>query len=371
MLNLLDADKKEIECFFEAIGEKKFRAAQVQSWLYRGAMNFEEMTDLSKTLRRRLDEEVRKGTISLGGITRLAALSSSDKSTEKFLFGLSDGNAIETVLMRYKYGNSVCVSSQAGCRMGCVFCASTIGGLKRNLTPGEITAQVTAVLRHIKDEKGYSLSSKEERIGHIVIMGTGEPLDNFDNVKRFIEIVSDPHGLAVGLRNITVSTCGIVPMIGRFAEELPQVNLAISLHAPNNAVRSTLMPINRKYPIEVLMPACEDYVKKTGRRITFEYALAADRNDTEQQAEGLIRLLKRYFREKNGTAGLCHVNLIPLNKVEETGLEGSDRRKAETFCGLLTAAGVPATIRREMGADIHAACGQLRLSENNPDKTNI
>lgn len=363
MINLLDADKKEIEDYFEKIGEKRFRAAQLILWLYRGAASFSEMTDLSKELRAKLEEEETAGHITLGKLKMLDSLSSADKSTEKFLFGLADGNAIETVLMRYKYGNSVCISSQAGCRMGCAFCASTIGGLKRNLTAGEMIAQVISVLRHIKDDSGIPPASDKERIGHIVIMGTGEPFDNFDNMKKFIEIANSPQGLGISLRNITVSTCGIVPMIKRFAEELPQVNLAISLHAPNNETRSSMMPINRKYPIEELLPACEEYVKITGRRITFEYALAAGVNDTRENAEELAGLLRRYFRERNNTAGLCHVNLIPLNKVKETGMEGSDRKRAEDFRDYLISAGIPATIRREMGADINAACGQLRLNK--------
>ena len=343
MLNLLDADKKEIECFFEAIGEKKFRAAQVQSWLYRGAMNFEEMTDLSKTLRRRLDEEVRKGTISLGGITRLAALSSSDKSTEKFLFGLSDGNAIETVLMRYKYGNSVCVSSQAGCRMGCRFCASTIGGLKRNLTPGEIAGQILAAQR----ETG-------QRISHVVVMGTGEPFDNYENLSKFIRIINDPNGLNIGMRNITVSTCGLVPMIARFGEDFPQVNLAISLHAVSNEMRNEMMPVNKAYPMEVLLDACRAYTDKTARRITFEYTLVKGVNDSAEYARKLASRLHGM---------LCHVNLIPLNKVEETGYDTTERGAVLHFQQVLEECGIPATVRRELGDDIDAACGQLRLSE--------
>ncbi len=364
MIDFLDADKGQAEAFFLSLGEKRFRADQVRLWLLRGASDFSEMTDLPKALREYLREAAEKGEVSSGTLRVLELQSSKDRSTEKFLLELSDGNAIETVLMRYKYGNSVCVSSQAGCRMGCAFCASTIGGLQRNLTAGEMTAQVTAALRRAKEASGLPISSPRERIGHIVIMGTGEPFDNYENVKRFIRTVSDPAGLDIGLRNITVSTCGIVPMIERFTEELPQVNLAISLHAPNNAVRDSLMPVNRRYPIEQLMAACEAHARKTGRRVTFEYALAADTNDAGRQAEELTMLLRRHFCEKLGTAGLCHVNLIPLNKVEETGMEGSDRATAEHFRDDLLARGIPATIRREMGADIDAACGQLRLNKN-------
>lgn len=361
MINLLNLSKTELEEFFAGIGEKKFRAKQFRTWLYRGAREFSEMTDLPKDLRTRLESMQAAGDISIGGLEVLDIRSSADKSTEKFLFGLEDGKTIETVLMRYKYGNSVCVSSQAGCRMGCSFCASTIGGLERDLEPAEIAAQVIAVTRHIKDEKGLPLASNDERIGHIVIMGTGEPFDNYDNVTEFIRIVNMKDGLDIGLRNITLSTCGIVPKIEEFTKEMPQVNLAISLHAPDNETRSRIMPVNRKYPIEELLPACMKHAKITGRRVTFEYALTAGVNDSTGQAQILGNLLKKYFNAKSDTAGLCHVNLIPLNAVKETGLSATNKVQAESFKDKLESMGIPATIRREMGADINAACGQLRL----------
>lgn len=363
MINLLDLNKKETEAFFEGIGEKKFRAQQTREWLYRGARSFSEMKNLPKELIEKLSSLEETGEISIGGLNTLDMRSSSDGSTVKFLFELNDGNTIETVLMKYKYGNSVCVSSQAGCRMGCRFCASTMLGLKRNLTSGEIISQVLACLRYVKDEKGLPLSSSDERIGHIVIMGTGEPFDNYDNVKRFAELLGDKDGLGLSLRNITVSTCGLVPVIRKFTEELPQVNLAISLHASNNRDRSALMPVNDSYPIEELMPAVSDHARRTGRRVTFEYALTAGVNDSEKHATALAELLRRYFNSKNGNGGLCHVNLIPLNKVEEIGMEGSDREQAGRFMRKLEQLGIPATIRREMGADINAACGQLRLGK--------
>lgn len=363
MINLLDLNKQELEEFFVNLGEKKFRAQQVREWLYRGARNFSEMKNLPADLRNKLENMNEAGEISIGGLKVLNMKRSSDGSTAKFLFELHDGNTIETVLMKYKYGNSVCVSSQAGCRMGCRFCASTMLGLQRNLTSGEIIAQVLACLRYIKDEKDYSLSSNEERIGHIVVMGTGEPFDNYDNVKKFTELINAKDGLDLSLRNITVSTCGIVPMIKKFTKDMPQVNLAISLHASNNISRSALMPVNDAYPIEELMPVVAAHARETGRRVTFEYALTAGVNDSEKYAADLAELLRKYFNKQAGNGGLCHVNLIPLNKVEEIGMAGSDRKHVISFQQKLDEMGIPATIRREMGADIDAACGQLRLGK--------
>ncbi|MBQ9972587.1 MAG: 23S rRNA (adenine(2503)-C(2))-methyltransferase RlmN [Firmicutes bacterium] len=363
MINLLDLNKKELEDFFVNIGEKKFRAQQTREWIYRGARDFSEMKNLPGELRNRLEKMQEAGEITLGGLKILDMRSASDGSTAKFLFELHDGNTIETVLMRYKYGNSVCVSSQAGCRMGCRFCASTLLGLQRNLTAGEIVAQVLACLRYVKDENDYPLSSNDERIGHIVIMGTGEPLDNYENVKKFTELLNAKDGLDLSLRNITLSTCGLVPVIKKFTEEMPQVNLAISLHASNNTSRSALMPVNDAYPIDELMPAVSAHARKTGRRVTFEYALTAGVNDSEKQAEDLANLLRHYFNHQAGNGGLCHVNLIPLNKVEEIGMEGSGRKQVLAFQKKLEDMGIPATIRREMGADIDAACGQLRLGK--------
>ena len=262
--------------------------------------------------------------------------------TRKYLFGLDDGNAVESVFMRYKFGNSICVSSQAGCRMGCSFCASTLGGLARSLTAGEIAGQILSAER-----------DTGERISHVVVMGSGEPFDNYENLSSFIRIINNPKGLNIGMRNITVSTCGIVPMIERFGDDFPQVNLAISLHASDNERRSSLMPVNRKYPIDELISACRRYADRTSRRVTFEYTLVKDVNDSEIDADKLANLLRGM---------LCHVNLIPLNIVRERDFETTGRAAAQKFRERLESRGIPATIRRELGDDIDAACGQLRRS---------
>lgn len=336
MTNLLDFELNEMEEFFVAMGQPKFRAKQIFEWIYKGAESFDEMTNIPADLRERLRNETE---IGLPEIMRMQQ--SELDGTRKYLFGLRDGNAIESVFMKYKFGNSICVSSQVGCRMGCKFCASTLGGLIRNLTPGEIAGQILAA------EKDTG-----ERISHVVIMGTGEPFDNYENVAAFIRIINDKNGLNIGMRNITVSTCGIVPMISRFGEDFPQVNLAISLHATSNEARSSMMPVNKAYPMETLIDACKEYGKATSRRVTFEYTLVKNVNDGAKDAETLARLLKGM---------LCHVNLIPLNIVKETGFETSTRASALEFRKILEAKGIPATIRRELGDDIDAACGQLRL----------
>ena len=348
-VKLTDLEYAQLEQFVtEALGEPKFRAKQIFSWIYGGtgkdgnlrpgAESFEEMNNLPKTLREKLTA---RAAIVQPAVLR-EQISKLD-GTRKFLFGLADGNAIESVFMKYKFGNSICVSSQAGCRMGCRFCASTIGGLKRNLTPGEIAGQILAAQRQTG-----------ERISHVVVMGTGEPFDNYDNLAAFIRIINDPNGLAIGMRNITVSTCGLVPKIARFAGEFPQVNLAISLHAANDEMRSEIMPVNRTYPMDVLLTACREYTEKTSRRITFEYTLVKGVNDSTEHARMLASRLHGM---------LCHVNLIPLNKVEETGYDTTERGAVLKFQKVLNENGIPATIRRELGDDIDAACGQLRLSE--------
>ena len=349
MINLLDLTTKELEDFIIGLGLPKFRAAQIRSFLYKGVFDFDQMHNVPKDIREKLKDLEAKGEITSGKLNVLDSRESKDGSTKKCLFEFTDGNAVETVLMRYKYGNSVCISTQAGCRMGCRFCASTLLGLKRNLTPGEMIAQI------------LSVTPPGERIGHIVLMGTGEPFDNYENVKKLIELVGNPKELSIGHRSITISTCGIVPVIRKFTEELPQVNLAISLHGPNNRIRSATMPVNDAYPLEVLLPAVAEHAAKTGRRVTFEYTLVADTNDSLYHAEELAALIKANFNNKKNNGGLAHINLIPLNKVEETGLESSTRAQAEMFKARLTELGIPATIRREMGADIDAACGQLRL----------
>lgn len=348
-VKLIDLEYTQLEQFVtEELGEPKFRAKQIFSRIYSGtgkdgslrlgATSFEEMNNLPKTLRGKLEERARlvQPAVLREQISKL-------DGTRKFLFRLEDGNAIESVFMKYKFGNSICVSSQAGCRMGCRFCASTIGGLKRNLTPGEIVGQILVAQRQTG-----------ERISHVVVMGTGEPFDNYDNLAAFIRIINDPNGLTIGMRNITVSTCGLVPKIARFAEDFPQVNLAISLHAANDEMRSEIMPVNRTYPMDVLLTACREYAEKTSRRITFEYTLVKGINDSTEHAKMLASRLRGM---------LCHVNLIPLNKVEETGYDTTERGAVLKFQKTLNENGIPATIRRELGDDIDAACGQLRLSE--------
>ena len=350
MTDLTNLEYQELERFVtETLREPKFRAKQIFSWIYggltkdgnfrTGAQNFTEMNNLPKTLREKLAAQA-----ALTSLDVLRMQVSKLDGTRKFLFRLADGNAIESVFMQYKFGNSICVSSQAGCRMGCRFCASTIGGLKRNLTPGEIAGQILAAQR----ETG-------QRISHVVVMGTGEPFDNYENLAKFIRIINDPNGLNIGMRNITVSTCGLVPMIARFAEDFPQVNLAISLHAVSNEMRDEMMPVNKAYPMETLLDACRTYTETTARRITFEYTLVKGVNDSPDYARKLAARLQGM---------LCHVNLIPLNKVAETGYDTTERGAVLRFQQVLTDHGIPATVRRELGDDIDAACGQLRLSEN-------
>ena len=337
--DLKDLTIKELEHYLEALGEKKFRARQVFVWIYKGAESFGEMTNLSKELRQKLDEnaEIRRLKI-------LKVQNSEKDGTRKYLFGLEDGNSIESVFMQYKFGNTVCISSQAGCRMGCSFCASAINGLQRNLTAGEMAGQILAI------EKDTG-----EKVGNIVVMGTGEPLDNYDNLLKFIGNIHEKDGLDIGMRSITVSTCGLIPKMAEIAKDLPQINLAVSLHAPNDAIRNKLMPIGKRYPMDELLAACSRHIAQTGRRITFEYALVKGINDGESQAAELAARL----RGMN-----CHVNLIPLNRVAETGLSGTERTNAERFRDLLEKRGIQVTIRRELGSDIDAACGQLRLKNN-------
>ncbi len=330
---------KELENFILELGEKKFRARQVFGWIYKGVESFSEMTDLSKELRQKLEENAEIKKLSI-----LEIQNSIKDGTKKYLFGMDDGNSIESVFMKYKHGNTACISSQAGCKMGCSFCASAINGLQRNLTAGELIDQILSI------EKDTG-----EKIGNIVVMGTGEPLDNYENLSKFIENVHDKDGLFLGLRNITISTCGLIPKMMEFAKDFPQVNLAISLHAPNDNIRNKIMPVSKRFPMDDLMNACNQYIAMTGRRITFEYALIKGVNDSERNAGDLVARL----RGMN-----CHVNLIPLNRVEETGLAGMDRSNAERFMEHLEKRGIQVTIRRELGSDIDAACGQLRLKNN-------
>ncbi len=328
----------ELKQWMEENGEKSFRAGQVFDWLYvKRVESFQDMSNLSKPLREKLAAAFRMD--ALKEITR----QESQDGTIKFLFSLHDGHAIETVIMRHKYGNSICVTTQVGCRIGCTFCASTLGGLKRNLEAGEIVMQVLAAQK--------ALDAQNERASHVVVMGIGEPFENYDALLSFLRIINEDKGLNIGQRHITVSTSGIIPNIYRFADEKMQINLAISLHAPNTAIRSRLMPVNRRYPLEELMEACQYYIKTTGRRLTFEYGLFGSVNDRPEHAEELAELL----------AGmLCYVNLIPVNYVPERDYVRTSRNDIFAFQRILQEKGINATIRREHGSDIAAACGQLR-----------
>ena len=319
-----------------AIGEKGFRSRQIYSWIHEKLVDdFEEMTNLPKTLRQKLESayEIRRVEMEKRQISKI-------DGTNKFLFCLKDGNMVESVLMKYKHGNSVCISSQVGCRMGCRFCASTLDGLERNLTPSEMLRQVYQIQK-----------ITGERVSNIVIMGTGEPLDNYDNFLKFIHMVSDEHGLNISQRNITASTCGIVPNIRRLAEEKLQITLALPLHGSNQEKRRSLMPVANKYELHEVLEACDYYFEKTGRRITFEYSLVHGVNDTPEDAKELMGILK----DRN-----CHLNLIPVNPIKERNYEKPDKKSAENFKNKLEKNGINVTIRREMGSDIDGACGQLR-----------
>ena len=332
-----------------AIGEKGFRSRQIYSWIHEKLVDdFEEMTNLPKALRQKLEAayEIRRVEMEKRQISKI-------DGTNKFLFCLKDGNMVESVLMKYKHGNSVCISSQVGCRMGCRFCASTLDGLERNLTPSEMLRQVYQIQK-----------ITGERVSNIVIMGTGEPLDNYDNFLKFIHMVSDEHGLNISQRNITASTCGIVPNIRRLAEEKLQITLALSLHGSNQEKRRSLMPVANKYELHEVLEACDYYFEKTGRRITFEYSLVHGVNDTPEDAKELMGILK----DRN-----CHLNLIPVNPIKERNYEKPDKKSAENFKNKLEKSGINVTIRRERGSDIDGACGQLRrrygaVKEERPDE---
>ena len=327
---------EELKTEMEGLGEKAFRAKQIYEWLHKKlADDFGEMTNLSMALREKLDAqyEIRKVELQKRQISKI-------DGTNKFLFCLQDGNMVESVLMKYKHGNSVCISSQVGCRMGCRFCASTLDGLERNLTPSEMLRQVYQIQK-----------ISGERVSNIVIMGTGEPLDNYDNFVKFVHMISDGHGLNISQRNITASTCGIVPNIRRLAEENLQITLALSLHGSNQEKRKTLMPVANKDALPEVLDGCDYYFEKTGRRITFEYSLVHGVNDTPEDAKELIQILK----SRN-----CHLNLIPVNPIKERNYEKPDKKSAENFKNKLEKNGINVTIRREMGSDIDGACGQLR-----------
>ena len=335
MNHLRSMTEPELRLVLTQLNQPAFRAKQLFSWLHKGARSFDEMTNLPKSLRDALQQEypllppevVRKQESGLDG-------------TIKYLWKLHDGNCVETVLMRYHYGNTVCISTEVGCRMGCAFCASTLGGLVRRLEPREMLEQVLFT----QVDSGLPIS-------HIVLMGIGEPLDNFENVLRFLELVNDENGMNISMRSISLSTCGLVPKILELAEKKLQLTLSVSLHAPTNEIRNTIMPVNKAYPVEQLMEACRAYYNKTNRRISFEYAMINGVNDTPEAAKTLLKLLR----------GLpAHMNLIPLNHVEESPLKPSTRKAVRQFQEILEAGGVPATVRRTLGGDIDASCGQLR-----------
>ncbi len=324
---------EEMTAALKELGEPSFRGKQVFSWLHKGARSFGEMSNLSKPLREKLEEHY---FITAPRVARKQV--SRQDGTVKYLWELGDGNCIETVLMQYRHGNTVCVSSQVGCRMGCAFCASTVGGKVRDLQPSEILDQVL-----------FTQLDSGLEVSNIVLMGIGEPMDNLDNVLRFLELVNHPEGMNIGMRHISLSTCGVLPGIERLGDLGLQLTLSVSLHAPDSETRGRIMPVNRAYDVEALFAACHDYFKKTGRRISFEYAMIDGVNDSDWQADLLAKKLK-------GMPG--HVNLIPLNDVRESALKPS--RRVRAFQQRLESRGVTATVRRSLGGDIDASCGQLR-----------
>ena len=326
------------------IGEKKFRAKQIYSWIHEKLVDsFDEMTNLSKDLREKL-----KANYTLNSLEAVAVQTSKIDGTQKYLFRLHDGHVVESVLMRYHHGNSVCISSQVGCLMGCRFCASTIGGKVRDLTASEMLGQIYKIQK-----------LSEERVHNVVVMGTGEPLDNYDNLVQFIKMLTDENGLNISQRNLTVSTCGIVPKIRQLAEEKFQMTLALSLHATTQEKRKQLMPIANKYDLKEVLDACHYYYEQTGRRITFEYSLVGGVNDTKQDAEELTKLIGKFP---------CHVNLIPVNPIKERDFVQPNKQECQAFRNKLEKNGINVTIRREMGRDIDGACGQLRKSYLDQEK---
>lgn len=336
--DLKSLDYQELQQALELLGQKTFRARQIYQWFHEKLVDMPaEMTNIPDSLKRTLLEQYQCTNLEI-----IDVLTSKADGTQKYLFRLADGNVIESVLMKYKHGNSVCISSQVGCRMGCRFCASTLGGLTRNLLPGEMLDQVYKIQKYSK-----------ERVSNLVVMGTGEPLDNYDNLLKFIHMLSDEHGLNISQRNITVSTCGIVPKMYELAEEKLQITLALSLHASSQEKRKQLMPVACKYEIHEVLEACRNYFEKTGRRLTFEYSLVGGVNDSEEDVQQLVELV----RGMN-----CHINLIPVNPIKERDFVQPSRKVAANFKSKLEKCGINVTIRREMGRDIGGACGQLRKS---------
>ncbi len=335
MRNLMDMTIEELEQMLKELGQQRFRAKQIFKWVNSGIKSIDDMTNISKQLRQELSAVSKISRIKL-----VRKLTSKIDATAKYLFELEDGNIIESVLMEYKYGFTACISSQAGCKMGCTFCASTGANFSRNLTAGEMLDQIMTM----QQDSG-------NRIGHVVLMGIGEPLDNYDNVIKFLRIVNHPEGLMIGFRNISLSTCGIVPKILQLSEENIPITLSISLHSARDDKRSEMMPINRAFCIDKLISACKIYTERTKRRISFEYAMISGENDSEQDAKELAGLLKGM---------LSHVNLIPVNTVQGNGYKKSSRIQIDKFKNIMESRGIETTVRRELGSDINAACGQLR-----------
>ncbi len=335
MKNLLDMTIEELEQMLSDMGQQRFRAKQIFKWVNSGIKSIDDMTNISKQLRQELSEVCNINRLKLAN-----KFESKIDSTVKYLFELEDGNIIESVLMEYKYGFTACISSQAGCKMGCTFCASTGASFSRNLTAGEMLDQIMTM----QQDSG-------NRVGHVVLMGIGEPLDNYDNVIKFLRIINHPDGLMIGFRNISLSTCGVVPKILKLSEENIPITLSVSLHSAKDDKRSEMMPINRSYCIDKLISACKIYTERTKRRISFEYAMISGENDSEQDAKELAGLLKGM---------LCHVNLIPVNTVQGNGYKKSSRIQIDKFKNIMESRGIETTVRRELGSDINAACGQLR-----------
>ena len=348
---LLSMEIWELEEWMLSAGEPKYRAKQIFPQLHKGLAP-DEMTNLGK----RLQQKLRDAFVWHLPVVEQKLVSAID-GTVKYLFALSDGNCVESVVMKYEHGNTICISSQVGCRMGCKFCASTIGGRVRNLTPGELLGQVIAAQKDLG-----------ERISNIVMMGIGEPLDNYDNVLKFLRLVNCEDGINIGYRHISLSTCGLVDKIMMLMEEDLPITLSISLHAPDDETRSAIMPINNRFGVDTLLDACRAYYAKTGRRISFEYTLIAGKNDSVENANKLARVLNAKLRSRTETMPI-HVNLIPVNEVSESGFQHSSRNAVAAFAKTLEAKGIRATVRRKLGSDINASCGQLRRAATERDRS--
>lgn len=337
MIDILSMSYEELANYISSLGEARFRADQIFAWLHSGVSSFDEMSNISKELREKLS-----AACEISRAECLRCQKSSSDGTRKYLLGFSDGNCVEAVFMKYNHGNTVCISTQVGCRMGCKFCASTKGGLIRNLAPSEMLSELFAIIR-----------DTGEKISNIVLMGTGEPLDNYENVLRFLRLVNDERGLNIGMRHISLSTCGLCEKIAQLAEENLPLTLSVSLHAPTDEKRNEIMPINKAYGVHRLIDECRHYFEKTSRRISFEYTMISGKTDGLDTARELAELLKGFH---------CHVNLIPLNRISGGSLMPSDKESIRRFKQHLEENGITVTVRRSLGADIDAACGQLRQS---------